>query len=261
MLVHTTCATCRRELTLTPDAINRDSHRATHLDCPAAPKTQADKLFDNFEALVAKLMDPGYTAKPHDELNLDALKAKIDEHDNTPPRLGEAAVIYAQWNWPVFPLRPQQKVPAIPSAHPDGDPLRGVCKGECGKPGHGLYDATTDVDRIRRYWAANPNANIGIATGHAFDVIDVDLPDGPPQWREMSTKPGAPDVHGIVSTASGGRHFLIPPTGRGNSARIQPGIDYRGLGGYVCAAPSLLAPGRQWKWITKPSPRIMGLMA
>lgn len=238
MLVHTTCATCRRELTLTPAAVNTDSHRSTHIDCPAAPKTAADKLFDQFAALVATIASPDYKPKPHDELNLDALKAKIDEHDQTPPQFGAAAAIYAAWGWPVFPLRPGQKVPATP---------------------HGFKDATTDVDRIRAYWERVPNANIGIATGHAFDVIDVDLPDGPAQWHEMSTKPGAPDVHGIVSTASGGRHFLIPPTGRGNSARIQPGIDYRGRGGYVVAPPSWRGDhGHKWTWVVKPSPTLTG---
>lgn len=257
MLIHTTCASCRRELTMTLDAVNDESHRATHVDCPAAPKTQADSLFENFAALVAKIAAPDYKPNPHDELNLAALQDRIDQFDAAPPRLGDAAIIYAGWGFPVFPLRPQQKVPAIPSAHPGDDPLRGKCKGECGKPGHGLYDATTDVDRIRRYWTANPNANIGIATGHTFDVIDVDLPDGPAQWREMSTEPGAPDVHGIVSTASGGRHFLIAPTGIGNKARVRPGIDVRGVGGYVVAPPSWLGDhGHKWTWLVKPSPTL-----
>ncbi|OBJ24630.1 bifunctional DNA primase/polymerase [Mycobacterium sp. 1245801.1] len=257
MLIHTTCATCRRELTLTYDAINNDSHRATHPGCPAAPKTQADKLFDNFAAMVARIAAPNYKPQPHDELNLTALQDKIDQLDQTPPRLGDAAAIYAQWGWPVFPLRPQQKVPAFPTAHPEGDPLRGVCKGECGKPGHGLYDATTDVDRIRAYWTANPNANIGIATGHAFDVIDVDLPDGPASWREIVAADAAPHIHGIVSTASDGRHFLTAPTGEGNKARMLPGIDYRGLGGYVVAPPSWLGDhGHKWTWISKPSPQL-----
>lgn len=238
MLIHTTCASCRAELTMTLDAVNDESHRATHINCPAAPKTQADSLFDNFAALVAKIAAPDYKPNPHDELNLAALQDRIDAFDRTPPRLGDAAVIYAQWNWPVFPLRSCQKVPATK---------------------HGFKDATTDIDRIRAYWSANPDANIGIATGHAFDVIDVDLPDGPAQWHEMSTEPGAPDVHGIVSTASGGRHFLIAPTGIGNKARIRPGIDYRGDGGYVVAPPSWLGDhGHKWTWVVKPSPHITG---
>lgn len=257
MKIHTTCATCRRELTL--DAVNDESHRATHIDCPAAPKTQADSLFENFAALVARIAAPDYKPQPHDELNLSALQDRIDKLDAAPPRLGDAAAIYAGWGWPVFPLRACQKVPAIPSAHPSGDPLRGICKGECGKPGHGLYDATTDVDRIRAYWERVPLANIGIATGHAFDVIDVDLPDGPASWREIVAAGAAPDVHGIVSTSSGGRHFLTAPTGEGNKARILPGIDVRGIGGYVVAPPSWLGDhGHKWTWITKPSPTITG---
>ena len=47
--------------------------------------------------------------------------------------------------WPCFPLRAGTKIPAIPSAHPVGDPKRGICKGECGNPGHGVLDATTKI--------------------------------------------------------------------------------------------------------------------
>lgn len=254
MLIHTTCATCRHELTMTPDAVNDESHRATHADCPAAPKTQADSLFENFAALVAKIAAPEYKPHPHDELNLTALQDRIDQFDRTPPRLGDAAVIYAGWGWPVFPLRPV----GAPCRKNREDKCADLC--QCPKTPatpNGFKDATTDVERVRRYWTANPNANIGIATGHAFDVIDVDLPDGPAQWHEMSTEPGAPDVHGIVSTSSGGRHFLITPTGIGNKARIRPGIDYRGYGGYVVAPPSWLGDhGHKWTWIAKPSPHI-----
>lgn len=235
MLIHTTCATCRAELAITLDAVNDESHRATHIDCAPAPKTQADSLFDNFRALVETIAAPDYKPKPHDELNLSALQDKIDQLDQAPPRLGAAALIYAQWGFPVFPLKPNTKVPVTP---------------------HGFKDASLDPDRIRGWWT-NTNYNIGIATGHAFDVIDVDLPDGPASWREMAADPGAPDVHGIVSTASGGRHFLVTPKGIGNKARIRPGIDVRGRGGYVVAPPSWLGDhGHKWTWLVKPSPTI-----
>jgi hypothetical protein len=64
------------------------------------------------------------------------------------------AIELAEHHWKVFPLR--GKVPAIPRAHSRNilvptsacieglvsypNPLRD-CKGECGQPGHGLYDA------------------------------------------------------------------------------------------------------------------------
>lgn len=228
MHILTSCPSCRKECAI-------DGDRAHHDGCKPAPPTPADLLFDNFKALVAKIAAPDYQATAHDALNLGALQERIDAFDNAQPRLGEAAVIYAQWGFPVFPLKPRTKVPATK---------------------HGFQDATTDVDRIKAYWAANPEANIGLATGHTFDVIDVDLPDGPPQWEAMK---GRPDLHGQVSTASGGLHAYILPTGKGNGARICPGVDYRGLGGYVVSPPSWLGDkGHQWTWITNPSPRIIG---
>lgn len=259
MLIYTACATCRRELTLTHDAVNNESHRATHDGCPPPPKSNVDALFDNFAALVAKIAAPDYKPRQHDELNLTALQAKIDEHDQAPPRLAESAAIYAAWGFPVFPLRPV----GAPCRNNRGDKCAALC--QCPKTPatkNGFQDATTDVERVRDYWGRVPNAGIGIATGHVFDVIDVDLPDGPASWRAMVTEPGAPDVHGIVSTASGGRHFLVIPTGLGNKAKIRPGIDYRGMGGYVVAPPTWLGDcGHKWSWVTKPSPQLTGKAA
>lgn len=255
MLVRTTCASCGRELEMPYDAAIAGQN--THDTCPPPPKTTVDELFENFAALVTKIAAPDYRQRQHDELNLSALQERIDQFDQAPPRFGEAAVIYAQWGWPVFPLRPV-------GARCRNDRLDPKCVEICQCPKtpatpHGFKDATVDVDRIRAYWDRVPNANIGIATGHAFDVIDVDLPDGPASWQKMAGQPNAPDVHGIVSTASGGRHYLVTPTGIGNKTRIQPGMDYRGAGGYCVAPPSWLGSrAHQWKWITKPSPQIIG---
>jgi hypothetical protein len=236
MTTFSTCGTCNLEL-----IIERDG-QTTHDGCKPAPKTEADQLLEQFTAIVAKMAEPGYTPRQHDELNLSALQDKIDSLDNAPPALGPAALWYAeQWGWPVFPLEVKGKRPAI--AKRDG--------------GNGFKDATTDPDRIKRFWSANPHCNIGIPTGVMFDVIDIDLPDGPAQWATMRNAPGAPDIHGIARTASGGMHVLIKPTGRGNGARIRPGVDYRGDGGYIVAAPSWLGSrAHAWAWDVRPGPQI-----
>lgn len=181
--------------------------------------------------------------------------------------LQSVAIEYANWEWPTFPLGYRSKAPAIP------------------KPkGRGFKDANTDPERMRRYWRKHPDHNIGLATGHRFDVIDVDTKDsdGNPSpagveslmmlLRENCRKQHAstaerkrcsarhlPDVHGVAVTASGGMHLYVQPTGKGNFAALWPGIDYRGLGGYVVAPPSLLrGPGRTYTWIVEPSPIIKG---
>ena len=59
---------------------------------------------------------------------------------------------YAAAGWSVFPLDGKQ--PALRSAHPHGDPLRGRCHGECGRLGHGLYDGSTDPEKVTAMFAA-----------------------------------------------------------------------------------------------------------
>ena len=122
---------------------------------------------------------------------------------------------------------------------------------------NGFKDATDDAARIRAWWERHPNCNIGVPTGVRFDVIDIDLPDGPESYAQMIDDGLIPDVHGQVDTASGGRHLYIEPTGDGCTTRLQPGIDYRGVGGFVVVPPSVL-DGSSWRWVTYPSPVIMG---
>lgn len=177
----------------------------------------------------------------HDALNagdddaVAALVARIDAEDeanrerlNKPEALAQAAVWYAKQGIAVFPLKPGQKQPATR---------------------HGFKDATTDLDQVRTWWTETPLANIGVPTGHLFDVVDVDLPAGYLSLGELRDQGLLPEVHGRVITASGGTHLYIRATGDGNAAGLRPGVDYRGAGGYVVAPPSRTAEG-MWQWTT-----------
>lgn len=207
-------------------------------------------------------------AQRGDEAAANALEKELNK-PAAPVSMGSAALWYASIGWPVFPLGVGGKLPALPNAHPKGDPLRGVCKGECGKLGHGCLDATTDERQIRAWWGAN-DYGIGIATGHKFDVIDIDGARGYRSIMILEEKYGSDvfgDIHGKVHTTrdGGGEHWYIRPSGEGNRAGIdvpgvpkgESGLDYRGIGGYVCAPPTL-SNGRRYTWAVKPSPEIMG---
>lgn len=146
------------------------------------------------------------------------------------PRLGAAALWYAKRGWPVFPCLPNGKQPHIKN---------------------GFYQATTDLQRIKDWWDKHPDSNIGLPTGHHFDVIDLDGPEGLQSIQGMNL----PEIHGKVSTPRG-FHLYILPTGKGNRAGIKPGVDYRGEGGYVMAPPSQLDLKR-WSWVIQPSPAIL----
>ena len=141
-----------------------------------------------------------------------------------PPTLAAAALWYASLGWPVFPLLAEGEI--VPST---GEPSTGK------QPAtrNGFKDATTDPAQVTRWWSAEPNRNIGLPTGVRFDVIDIDGPEGLETLRELSEHDRC--VHGWVDTAGGGVHLYVKPTGTTNKGRWMPGVDYRGVGGYVVA--------------------------
>lgn len=167
------------------------------------------------------------------------------------------AVWYASHGWPVFPLRHHAKIPAIPAAHELGSRERAECKGECGRLGHGLHDATASTGRAQEIFTKYDMSNIGIATGHLMDVIDID-PEGHEEVaRRAQEDPAALAVTllGIALTPRGGYHLWVPVTGRGNTANAWPGVDYRGKGGYVVAPPSYIDDGKAqgvYRWLLRP---------
>jgi hypothetical protein len=147
----------------------------------------------------------------------------------------DAALEYAvDLGWPVVPLAERAKVPKIGRA----------------TGGRGLHDATTDEKQIRQWWGRWPEANIGLRTGIAFDVVDVDGREGQESILEQFRANGSRLHDGPWSaTGGGGDHFLYLPSGHGNRAGILPHVDYRGEGGYIVAPPSIHPNGEKYEWI------------
>lgn len=158
-----------------------------------------------------------------------------------PGALRNSAIYYASVGWPVFPLTPGGKTPLTR---------------------HGFKDATTNLDQVNTWWATTPQANIGVPTGGRFDVIDIDNPHGFTSLTtyrlelEQAGHP-LPQPLGIAHTGNGGKHWLIPPTGKGNATHLRPGIDYRGIGGYIVVPPSTLTNGQRYTWIVRPKPQLV----
>ena len=116
---------------------------------------------------------------------------------------------------------------------------------------HGLKDATGDFEVIEKWWTAEPEANIGLVTGIAFDVLDVDGPEAL-DALERAGAIGDPDIGGPTVATPRGWHVYVAPTGRGNTVNLggQKGVDWRGKGGYVVAPLSTKDDGTAWPWIT-----------
>ncbi|WP_280390461.1 bifunctional DNA primase/polymerase [Nocardia brasiliensis] len=154
--------------------------------------------------------------------------------------LPEAALQAAARGWSVFPLRPLRKTPAL--------------------KGSWARHATTDLEQIRSWWRDNPRRNIAIATGVSnLHVIDIDRTNpGDDLLTRLSSlaPPEDPLPPTYTVQTPHGRHlyFQAPPQPvlGCTVGRVAPGIDSRGIGGYVVAAGSLTSHGTYQ--ILEPSP-------
>jgi len=179
-------------------------------------------------------------------------------------QLRDAAVGYASRGIPVLPLH--YPLPHRNDLQPvAGDPQAAVAQAECscrdpscGQPGkhplgslvpHGVKDATCNRARILAWWTRHPQANIGLATGDAFDVLDIDGPAGEQAIRELAATHGLQSAGPLVRTGGGGWHYYLAPTGLGNAHPAGLAhVDWRGRGGYVVAPPSRHASGHPYQW-------------
>jgi Bifunctional DNA primase/polymerase, N-terminal/AAA domain len=157
--------------------------------------------------------------------------------------LGYAAVL----GWPVFPLRPRDKRPAISAAHEPGH----GCQGECGAEGHGFYDVTTDPEQIEAWAARFPDANIGIrCDGQGPDVLDVDGTEGESSLAEL----GGIQPDWVESRSGRGRHFWFQAAAL-RRIGFKPGLEWCGQGGYVVAPGSIHPTGTVYTWTSGEPPR------
>jgi hypothetical protein len=115
---------------------------------------------------------------------------------------------------------------------------------------HGVKEATTDPDRLGRWWHRWPQANIGLATGICFDALDIDGPAGQAALRQLQGTAGLGLPGPLVATGGGGWHHWFRPTGLGNRPpRDLAHIDWRGRGGCVLAPPSRHISGGSYRWL------------
>ena len=178
----------------------------------------------------------------------------------------DAALGYASRGIPVLPLH--YPLPHQPGLQPlTGDrqlpnfaPATGCsCRNPgCGQPAkhplgtlvpHGLKEATTNRARVLAWWTQQPQANIGLATGHRFDVLDVDSPTGTQAIRAFAAGHALHSSGPLARTGGGGWHYYLAPTGSGDRAGVLERVDWRGRGGYVIAPPSRHHSGHPYQFL------------
>ncbi|MEV0318870.1 bifunctional DNA primase/polymerase [Streptomyces sp. NPDC050658] len=162
----------------------------------------------------------------------------------------EQVLALAARGWHVFPLRPDDKRPAVKEWE---------------------QRATLDPDRIARAWTDGPYG-VGIACGPSgLVVVDLDTVKGdeapPAPWDLLGVIDGS-DVFAelyarqgdrfpfgttpMVRTRSGGLHVYYAASAqvvRNSASKVGWKIDVRANGGYVVAPPSTVE-GRPYTWTT-----------
>lgn len=168
----------------------------------------------------------------------------------------ESALTYATAiGWKVIPLHTPNETGGCSCRKAD-------CKavGKHPRTMNGLKDATTDPETIERWWGMWPEANIGIATGSESGVFVLDIDPrhgGDKSLKEMQERFGRLPATLTGKTGGDGLHIIFEhPGGRIKNLQGMPdrfalfgaGIDVKGDGGYIVAAPSLHTSGKRYEW-------------
>src|SRR5258708_31797574 len=140
-----------------------------------------------------------------------------------------SALALAKLGFPVFPLVPNAKVPAI-------------------KNWQEL--ATTNPESIRKCWTEDPKRNIGIPTD-GYVVIDIDpRKGGDATFAELTLFEEFPKTARSKTRAGGDHIFYALPIGtrvKGGTDLLGQGIDIKSAGGLVVAAGSII-DGKRYRW-------------
>jgi len=186
-------------------------------------------------------------------------------------RMAVAAAEYAALGWPVcagaYP-------PDRPPRH--GEVLRACSCDRIGCPAPGAHpmsaawqvQATADPALVGRWWMARPQANVILATGRTFDVLDVPAAAGAAALAMMDRSAVRP---GPVAISAGNRALFFVAT-RGRPADeyewwschldCEPELDTQVTGlrwhcrdSYVLAPPSRDGQAFRAQWLRPPGDR------
>jgi Bifunctional DNA primase/polymerase, N-terminal len=160
----------------------------------------------------------------------------------------QAARVYAALGYPVVPMH---------AAQPGG----GCSCPDPGCPEAGKHPrlrgwqrlAAVDPAVVGEWWRRWPQANLGLATGRAFDVLDLDGQQGVEALRAAVLINPAEHPGPVARTGGGGWHLLYAPTALGNRVGLLCGVDWRGRGGLIVAPPSQHVSGRRYHWVRPPA--------
>src|SRR5579862_1915370 len=178
----------------------------------------------------------------------------LSESPRAPEPMLQVALRYVQRGWRVLPLH----TPTRAGGCSCQQALQCTNIGKHPRLKHGLKEATSSEPVCKVWWTDQyRGANIGIATGSrsGFIVLDVDsLHGGDTSLAQLEARYHPLPETLKAATGGGSWHYLFQHPGNdrlvGNRARLagMPGLDIRGDGGYIVAAPSLHWSGARYLW-------------
>lgn len=140
------------------------------------------------------------------------------------------ALYYARRGWSVVPVRRGEKIPAVPWARHQSAPANEAL--------------------IRSWFDQDPTLGVGLVQGRHVGTIVLDF-DGELGMETLARL----DAQGLPTgirqfTPRGGVHVMLQHPGVHIATRknVLPGMDVRGDGGFIVAAPSLGSNSRPYAW-------------
>ncbi len=162
----------------------------------------------------------------------------------------ELAQHYTEQGWPVFPCRSHAE------EHVDQHGEIIMLGEKTPLTTNGFKAATRFARILDRWWTDWPDAAVGVPTGSptGFFALDIDNKPGGANgflWLdEMQAEHGPLPSTARVISPNGGMHIYFKyVVGTRNRGALGAGVDIRSEGGYVVAAGSTMANGRQYKWV------------
>jgi|SRR6266850_303920 len=168
--------------------------------------------------------------------------------------LPEAIHLAAKRQFKIFPLH-----------NPTGDAKERGCscpKLQCDRIGkhprikNHLNRATTDPAQLVDWWAASPDANIGIVTGKKSGIFVLDVDDknagsGSASLHKLEQANG-PLPETLTARTGDGRHLYFQHPGvtiKTTNGELADGLDVKGENGSCNAPPSVHANGKTYQWV------------
>jgi len=145
------------------------------------------------------------------------------------------AITYAQKGWFVLPLKPQSKEP-------------------CKFLRHGYLDASTDLTKIKK-WFADDDMNIGLGIVQSnlvvldFDRRNIVVKNNWENYRRLCV---ASNTH-TVKTDNGYHFYYLADKTKHFKGKVIPGIDIKHKG-YVVLPPSMHPNGTRYEVINDVDP-------